>query len=646
MVDPTQSDPLNQLSGFSLLEISSVTQDDWSDYAGFGGNEVAGGWAKKGASKLTSYGAAAVGAAVGGAIGGGVGAAIGAAVAWAVEQIADWLIDKIAGDDDNDGNGDNGDNSDDGDGDIGVDEDEEEDEDDDDEIFKDPWWYKDPDDDDDDDDASSHPASNSPDGDDGEWNQVHYLNFLWQQQVMTEQALSDIESGKPYQEEGDDNHLQTEIWLMQNVTGQEEDEDAMADQLESLLSPRLASGVCTDCNRTYHEIEDPPRHNLAHGSIPVMNVSVNSPATISTGYITSLVVQATVVETRPSTSILEEAFDDPRASGWDLGWGWEPQALSEAGSAIVGTSDDRWGNFAWGHHLTHGENSTLVCDILLDYGQIQIIYRQETGGPQRYFVWFNRDEMGLTRQVGPEEFVGLAYAPVGLTEDAWHNVAIISDSGTLRVAVDGRVLLTAVDPDPLAPGPIAFETWPHSRAAVNGLAVLDFGTGADLHARLPFTTGFEGGNLRGWTVDGEAFANQPTDGDNSSARGREPSNHEGEWWIGGYEDYQGELGQVAGSIQGDELTGTLTSAPFVIAGSSLSFLIGGGNHPIDDPAGATAVVLLIDGDVVLSATGANTDTMERVEWDVSAYAGQEAMIQVIDQNTGPWGHINCDDFRL
>jgi len=163
---------------------------------------------------------------------------------------------------------------------------------------------------------------------------------------------------------------------------------------------------------------------------------------------------------------------------------------------------------------------------------------------------------------------------------------------------------------------------------------------------LPFTMGFEDGDLRGWTVSGQAFANQPTLGDNCAARGREPSNHQGDWWIGGYEDYQGKPGQSAGDVKGDEFTGTLTSAPFVIEESGLSFLIGGGNHPVGDPTGATVVALVIDGEVVLHATGADTETMRRVEWDVSKYFSETAAIQLIDENSGDWGHVNFDDLRI
>ena len=51
------------------------------------------------------------------------------------------------------------------------------------------------------------------------------------------------------------------------------------------------------------------------------------------------------------------------------------------------------------------------------------------------------------------------------------------------------------------------------------------------------TLNFEGGSKTGWTQTGTAFDNQPTYGDNPSARSRgQPAKMEGSWWIGGYED--------------------------------------------------------------------------------------------------------------
>jgi hypothetical protein len=96
-------------------------------------------------------------------------------------------------------------------------------------------------------------------------------------------------------------------------------------------------------------------------------------------------------------------------------------------------------------------------------------------------------------------------------------------------------------------------------------------------------------------------------------------------------------------LAGDKSTGTLTSPSFAIERKHLNFLIGGGNHP-----GKTGVQLLVDGKIVRSATGlslknpANHEIMDWQSWDVSEFAGKQAVLQIIDDETGGWGHILVD----
>ena len=88
---------------------------------------------------------------------------------------------------------------------------------------------------------------------------------------------------------------------------------------------------------------------------------------------------------------------------------------------------------------------------------------------------------------------------------------------------------------------------------------------------------FEKGDLDHWTKTGTAFANQPTYGDNPTARNRgQPANQQGNWWIGGAEDRPNQEA-AAGKIQGDAPQGTMTSPPFYVVGNgNIPFLIGGG----------------------------------------------------------------------
>ena len=86
---------------------------------------------------------------------------------------------------------------------------------------------------------------------------------------------------------------------------------------------------------------------------------------------------------------------------------------------------------------------------------------------------------------------------------------------------------------------------------------------------------FENG-IGGWTRTGAAFNNQPTFGDNPTARNKgQPANQQGDWWIGGFEDRPSQA-TPAGQTQGDIPQGTLTSPHFDITGKTISFLIGGG----------------------------------------------------------------------
>jgi hypothetical protein len=139
----------------------------------------------------------------------------------------------------------------------------------------------------------------------------------------------------------------------------------------------------------------------------------------------------------------------------------------------------------------------------------------------------------------------------------------------------------------------------------------------------------------------DAFAFQPTKEDNPTARRRgQPSMHQGDYWIGTYEKYQGIGGQKPGQTRGDRSTGHLTSASFEISGDHISFLIGGGKR-LD----SVYVALVVDGKEVLKATGNNHESMQRVTWNVAAYKGNLASIVIVDQYTGGWGHINADDFK-
>ena len=138
---------------------------------------------------------------------------------------------------------------------------------------------------------------------------------------------------------------------------------------------------------------------------------------------------------------------------------------------------------------------------------------------------------------------------------------------------------------------------------------------------------------------GDAFRNQPTYGDNPTARNRgQPSNHEGHYWIGSFENRPTPQSKP-GKVVGDRPQGTLRSRIFLITGPSIEFLVGGGCH-ID----TVRVELVVADKVVRRATGKCTETMERKHWDTTSFIGNKAYVKLIDRSSGAWGHINFDDF--
>jgi len=138
---------------------------------------------------------------------------------------------------------------------------------------------------------------------------------------------------------------------------------------------------------------------------------------------------------------------------------------------------------------------------------------------------------------------------------------------------------------------------------------------------------FEGETYGDWTATGTAFGPGPARGTLS-----------GQMPVSGFEG----KGLVNSYLEGDNSTGTLTSPPFTIQRRYINFLVGGGKHP-----GEACVNLLVDGKPVRTATGPNdrpggSERLDWCSWDVQDLVGKQAVIQIVDQRQGGWGHVNVD----
>jgi non-lysosomal glucosylceramidase len=142
---------------------------------------------------------------------------------------------------------------------------------------------------------------------------------------------------------------------------------------------------------------------------------------------------------------------------------------------------------------------------------------------------------------------------------------------------------------------------------------------------------FEKDNYEGWTVAGTALGDSPIKmADMPDYQGDVAG--EGERIVNTHNVRQGE--DVRG---GDRHVGTLTSKAFVIQRRYINFLIGGGAHE-----GKTCLNLLIDGEVVKSATGRNDNRMNPGSFTVKQWEGKDAQLQIVDKETGGWGNIGVD----
>lgn len=142
---------------------------------------------------------------------------------------------------------------------------------------------------------------------------------------------------------------------------------------------------------------------------------------------------------------------------------------------------------------------------------------------------------------------------------------------------------------------------------------------------------FEGASYGAWSATGEAFGAGP-------ARGTLPN----QMTVSGFTG----TGLANSFRGGDQATGTLTSPPFKIERRYLRFLLGGGKDEEN-----LVIRLRIGARVIRWATGPNdrpggSEQLSLHSWDLQAFRGETATIEIVDQATGGWGHINVDEIVL
>lgn len=133
---------------------------------------------------------------------------------------------------------------------------------------------------------------------------------------------------------------------------------------------------------------------------------------------------------------------------------------------------------------------------------------------------------------------------------------------------------------------------------------------------------FEGGDYDTWTREGEAFGAAPSTG--TSPKQNPVSGFMGQGLVNTY-------------VPDDRPRGRLVSRAFKIEHEYIGFLVGGGAH-----AGRTCINLKVDGEIVRTTTGKDNELLLPAQWETKDLIGAEAVIEIVDDHEGGWGHINVD----
>ena len=134
----------------------------------------------------------------------------------------------------------------------------------------------------------------------------------------------------------------------------------------------------------------------------------------------------------------------------------------------------------------------------------------------------------------------------------------------------------------------------------------------------------------GWLAEGDAFKGGPIPGTLPYVKGQQ-----------GKSFAHSSNTRLAAQGDPDNLTGTLTSPPFKAERRYLTFLLVGGKNPEK-----LVLEILLNGKVVHSVTGSNSNDFKFQIHDLTPWKGKELRLRLTDNAAGPWGSIGIDQVVL
>lgn len=165
----------------------------------------------------------------------------------------------------------------------------------------------------------------------------------------------------------------------------------------------------------------------------------------------------------PVQEVYREDFEDGRAQGWELEQPWvvDGGMLNGRGHTWAIYNPGNWESARIALRLqTNGVHVNIGYS---DVGRYAINIREENG----------RLIISLFKQLWPDTFFNnLAHQATDFASNSIHFVQMTIEDGRIRVSVNQQQMLDYVDPDPLPPGTIAFETLDNTYAQIHDIAVV------------------------------------------------------------------------------------------------------------------------------------------------------------------------------
>lgn len=270
---------------------------------------------------------------------------------------------------------------------------------------------------------------------------------------------------------------------------------------------------------------------------------------------------------------------------------------------------------------------TYEADLkVLNAGAAALVFRADANAGKGYVANIATDGLKLFKFNGNGTATVLAQTPTTLALNTSYHLKVVTLGSNIQVYL-GSTLVFNINDTSYASGYFGLNIW-NGTSAFQNVRATNVNT-PPLAQTLKYD--FESGNLNGWTVQsGTAFTNADVVSNLT-------------WWGGNFNP-QGNFHYWGFKNGGDARVGSMKTANFVLGGNgNVNFLVSGGNNTVGL---YVALVRASDNAILFKATGNNSETYVRTNWDASAYVGTNCYIQVVDSATGNWGHINVDDINI